>query len=509
MENPTEGEENIKAESHGSSEDSFRSSEHDHKHGLVLQPSADSPPVPHDVYGSESVSTPQTESAAPPPPPAPHVPPLPPAQPDPVAYSTPIQNPAMVAGPSYSPVPPVPPTQPPAAHELTNPVTIILQWLTYAFWGWTVLNLSMLTYVVIGQLLNQHTASNFNYYVCAALIILLPCAVVCDYFYSKREPQKKVNAAMVVMVIHAVLFAIIGIGSVLFAAFSFVRIFTSSTSKGIWVAALISSLVIGIYYALTFIRTLNFAKIPSIAKTYKIVMAVLVIIFLILGFTKPHLGTLGRSNLLPTAVGAGECDAEANYAQIAIAGGATCTTAADVINDAKAGGASYTSNGYTCKSTSESSSGNNQWASYWDGTFYAYSCADGNNQIAFNWQPADNSTSSSSPSPSSSTPTVTVGGSGALQPTLPGDGECGAAANYAQIAISGGATCTTAESVVAAATGSNFSSNGYSCTATKEGSNTQWSSYWEGDFYAYTCADGSSQIAFNWQSPTATNSEPN
>ena len=103
---------------------------------------------------------------------------------------------------------------------------------------------------------------------------------------------------------------------------------------------------------------------------------------------------------------------------------------------------------------------------------------------------------------SSSTSTVTVGGSGALQPTLPGAGQCGAAANSAQIAISGGATCTTAEAVVAAANGSDFSSNGYSCKSTREGSNTQWSSYWNGDFYAYTCSSGSNQIAFNWQSST-------
>lgn len=97
-----------------------------------------------------------------------------------------------------------------------------------------------------------------------------------------------------------------------------------------------------------------------------------------------------------------------------------------------------------------------------------------------------------------------------LQPTQPGDGECSAGANYGQVAISGGATCTTAEAVAQAANGSNFTSNGYSCSATTEakGSNTQWSSYWSGTFYAYTCSNAQKdQIAFNWQSSTASQQE--
>jgi len=198
-----------------------------------------------------------------------------------------------------------------------------------------------------------------------------------------------------------------------------------------------------------------------------------------------------------------------NYAQIAISGGATCTDAEAVIKDATAAnGADYKSNGYSCTATKQGN--NTQWSSYWAGTFYSYSCADGSNKVAFNWQSAsaaNNYTTPTDPTPPTtpstpstpSTTTVTIGGAGALQPTLPGYGQCGAAAKYAQIAVSGGATCATAESVVAAANGSDFSSNGYSCKATQEGSNTQWSSYWNGNFYAYTCANGGSQIAFNWQ----------
>jgi hypothetical protein len=221
-----------------------------------------------------------------------------------------------------------------------------------------------------------------------------------------------------------------------------------------------------------------------------------------------HIAANNTANQLqPTAAGLGQCDAGANYAQIAIASGADCTTAKSVIKDAsKANGANYTSNGYTCKATQQGS--NTQWSDYWNGTFYSYSCANGSKQVAFNWQ----SLSATSPplptapaptTPAPTTPTVTVGGPGALQPTPVGGTQCNVSNNYAQVAIGGGADCTTAESVIQSANGSDYSADGYTCKATKEGSGTQWSDYWNNDFYAYTCANGSKQVAFNWQSPSA------
>ena len=393
------------------------------------------------------------------------------------------------------------PAEPP--HH-TNAITIILQWLTYAFWGWTILVLSALTALVFARLLNSGGSSNANYYVISAAMVLLPISFVTDFFYSKKEPEKKVGAAMVVMVIHAVLFALFGIGALIFAVFSFVSLLVSSGSHTSTYVGLWSSILITIFYAATFVRTINPAKLTWVPKVYKISMIVVVLLFILFGFLKPHLGLTGP-RLQPTAVGGAQCSIGDNYAQVAISGGATCTNAAAVIQDAtQANGKNYKSNGYSCTATKQGS--NTQWSSYYTGTFYSYSCADGGNQVAFNWQPlsADNSGGGSPPSTPTPTTTVTIGGPGALQPTLPGDGECDAATNYAQIAISGSATCTTAEAVVAAANGSNFSSNGYTCSATKEGSgsNTQWSSYWAGDFYAYTCSNGGSQIAFNWQTAT-------
>ncbi len=48
------------------------------------------------------------------------------------------------------------------------------------------------------------------------------------------------------------------------------------------------------------------------------------------------------------------------------------------------------------------------------------------------------------------------------------------------------------------ARGGSFSAAGVSCTATKEGAGSAWVSAWGSDYFAYNCADGAAQAAFNW-----------
>lgn len=95
---------------------------------------------------------------------------------------------------------------------------------------------------------------------------------------------------------------------------------------------------------------------------------------------------------------------------------------------------------------------------------------------------------------------------GKLQPTPVGEGQC-QARSYpdnsvtAQIAISGPATCGDAGAVepgADTAKGAPFTSDGYSCSATQEGPGSTWSSSWGGTYYAYSCAHGAGQVAFNW-----------
>jgi hypothetical protein len=100
---------------------------------------------------------------------------------------------------------------------------------------------------------------------------------------------------------------------------------------------------------------------------------------------------------------------------------------------------------------------------------------------------------------------TTAPSSGALQPAPVGSGQCQAEAFsdgsvYAQIAVSN-TTCDVAATVAQdadSAQGAPYASDGFSCAATAEGPGSAWSSAWGGTYYAYSCADGSEQVAFNW-----------
>ena len=207
--------------------------------------------------------------------------------------------------------------------------------------------------------------------------------------------------------------------------------------------------------------------------------------------------TTSSGKLAPTAVGDGQCEyqqwSDGTVAQqIAIAGATTCATADAVIAGVdSAKGAAYSDDGYTCTATREGAG--SQWASAWPGTYYMYSCADGSQQVAFNWGQYEASTG---------TGTST---SGPLEPTAVGDGQCDAedfndGSVVAQVAVSG-ASCSTADEVMNgadAAGGASYNLDGYTCNATAEGSGSAWASAWGGTYYAYSCADGSDQVAFNW-----------
>jgi competence protein ComGC len=172
-------------------------------------------------------------------------------------------------------------------HQQRDAVTTILQWLTYAFWGWTVLALSILTTAVIASFVNESDTGDFTPYGIAAIIVLLPISFLCDYFYSKREPQKKTGVDLVIMVIHAVLFALFCIGSLIVAVVSLVQMFVSSTGSEDTQVVLLSALVITFFYALTFLRTLNPAFAPWTQRFYKLIMVILITIIAILGIVGP------------------------------------------------------------------------------------------------------------------------------------------------------------------------------------------------------------------------------
>jgi len=173
------------------------------------------------------------------------------------------------------------------AKESAGAGIIVLEWLTYAFWGWTVLALSVLVSTIIATFIGDVSTDGFTPYGIAAVLVLLPISVICDVLFTKHEEVKKTGAAMAVMIIHAVIFALFGIGAIIGAAFSMVQMFTSSGDKTAAQITLFSSIIIAVIYASVFLRTLNPVKFPWIRRAFLIFIAVTVGIICLLGIFGP------------------------------------------------------------------------------------------------------------------------------------------------------------------------------------------------------------------------------
>lgn len=171
--------------------------------------------------------------------------------------------------------------------QVNSPGVIVLQWLTYAFWGWTVLALSALMGAVFATFIANANTSTLTTYAMAAVLVLLPLSLVCDIFYSKYEPTKKTGAATIVMVIHAVIFALFGIGSLIVAVFSVVQMLTSYVDSSVTQVALYTALVTFVIYLAVFLRTLNLEQFPWLRKFFIIFMLITAGIIGVLGIIGP------------------------------------------------------------------------------------------------------------------------------------------------------------------------------------------------------------------------------
>lgn len=216
---------------------------------------------------------------------------------DPVsAYSPPQPSPAPAPILGPAPLPPAPVDAPPAAvaDKKNSPGILVLQWLTYAFWGWCILALAWLTALSIDFLVTKTSTLDFDgsfiAYSLAAVIVLYVIALGSDIVYSRFEPQKKTGPATIIMVIHAVIFALFGIGSLIAAAFAIVNMLidnSSSDGGGGPVVTLLTSLIIFVVYALTLVRTLHPAKIPNVTKIFWIAITVIILVVTSIGIFGP------------------------------------------------------------------------------------------------------------------------------------------------------------------------------------------------------------------------------
>ena len=217
-----------------------------------------------------------------------------PVTPQPAEVGTPVfsqpppqPQPAPMAVPPQQSTPQSYSQQAAAPPPVNSPGIIVLQWLTYAFWGWTILAMSILTSMVLANVINQAETGGFMPYGIAATLVLLPIAIACDVFYRKNEPEKKTGAASIVMVIHAVIFALFGIGALICAVIAVIMMFTGDTDTKSKEVMLYSSLIITALYGAAFLRTINPIRLPFIRRFFVMFMTVTVGIVAVMGIVGP------------------------------------------------------------------------------------------------------------------------------------------------------------------------------------------------------------------------------
>lgn len=190
-----------------------------------------------------------------------------------------IPQPATVIVPSTEPIPPVQPAPLPqvevASPSTSSPGLIVLQWLTYALWGWTLIATSILAGIVLTFfLIKDSSIGDAPLYFMAAVLVLLPISTICDIFYSKHEPVKKSGASSVAMIINAVIFALFGIGSLIAVVFSLVTLFISSSNLESTLVTLYVAIIVAILFGALFLRTILPKKLYGMRRFFIIFMMV-------------------------------------------------------------------------------------------------------------------------------------------------------------------------------------------------------------------------------------------
>jgi len=159
---------------------------------------------------------------------------------------------------------------------------LVLQWLTYAFWGWLIIALIWLMAVVLSNFILDTSVSSVVPYAIAATLVLLPLAFVTDIFYRKHEPLKKAGGSAVVMIIHAVISALFAIGTLIASVFILLQITIETGDTDGLVVGFLTTGFAALLNAALFVRVLNPFKSSKPLFIYGISM--LVVAILLLGF---------------------------------------------------------------------------------------------------------------------------------------------------------------------------------------------------------------------------------
>lgn len=165
--------------------------------------------------------------------------------------------------------------------ERSSPLEIVTQWLAYAFWALLLLSLIWLVVILANLTIRDQVLHDIIPYMVAATLVLTPLAVATDWLYRRREPAKKAGMAAVVMVVHAVLFALIAIGTLVGAVFTWVAsLLETSQDTSTYTVSLLSLVVASLLFALLFVRVISPERPRWLAAGYAAGMAVVALALL-------------------------------------------------------------------------------------------------------------------------------------------------------------------------------------------------------------------------------------
>ena len=220
--------------------------------------------------------------------------------------SAPEQSAAPVAAAPAIQGQPVPPVQPVVAQESTQPVppsavkpadehnkggVIVLQWLSYAFWGWFASAFTILAGFVITSILDSSDEVDIAAYVypLSAVLVTYVFAIVADFFYRKYEPVQKTGAANVIMLIHAVIYILITAGAMIgfvFALISWVLSLAAAGTNGSLSAVLIATVALVVFGSVA-VRVVLGAKKPAVRKGIWLGLSILTAIIMLAAIGGP------------------------------------------------------------------------------------------------------------------------------------------------------------------------------------------------------------------------------
>lgn len=168
--------------------------------------------------------------------------------------------------------------------QSNEPGVATSQWLTYVFWAGAAIAASIL--VGMGMTLATEGYSqgmSSALYAVIALVIILPIALISDRIYSKKERPRKVGIGLVLMVLHAVIFAIVAVVALATALYILVQhlLFDDGSLEPLTVAAVAGWLAIT--FGLIVLRIVR----GDFARLIKLVVLLATIAVLIWGIAGP------------------------------------------------------------------------------------------------------------------------------------------------------------------------------------------------------------------------------